>query len=475
LQPFAGEPRAVLVLPSSDLTLGGKRALIELELAGFEAELGASVELSEADPGEGARLVLRLDDAHDGPATTSYEPSSKLLEARAANVDGVLDALNLVRTALRSGGVATATECATREEAIERVVSEVADTYPAFELRDLDWEDISARHVTRVRDAADPLPAFQRWLAELQDGHTWVWPEYGNLPYSVRVGGGATFVRVREGSAGWDAGVRAGWTLVAIDDAGISEGAWLARAAAPPHSRPLIAGRRLLAGPTDQARQLTTTSPEGLSAVWEETPAAVPADPLVSWSRLDGGVGFLRIEAWVGRAGVDDAVGAALDDLRACESLLLDLRANPGGDLVLAARTRDRFLRERTVLSSIRYSIGGGGLSAPAELVAEPAPADERWDGRLVVLTDELTFSSSEDFLLGLQGLEHVTVVGRRSGGGSGRPRALRLLPGHTLTVSTALTYDREGRVVEGAGIPVDVEVAGGDDEMLERALRLAR
>jgi carboxyl-terminal processing protease len=77
----------------------------------------------------------------------------------------------------------------------------------------------------------------------------------------------------------------------------------------------------------------------------------------------------------------------------------------------------------------------------------------------LIVLTDELTFSSSEDFLLGLQGLPHVAVVGRRSGGGSGRPRSLRLLPGWLLTVSTALTYDREGRCVEGAGIPVDVEV----------------
>jgi carboxyl-terminal processing protease len=91
----------------------------------------------------------------------------------------------------------------------------------------------------------------------------------------------------------------------------------------------------------------------------------------------------------------------------------------------------------------------------------------------VVVLTDSLTFSASEDFLLGLQGLEHVTVVGRPSGGGSGRPRALRLLPGMTLTVSTALTYDREGHCVEGAGIPVDVPATGSDDEVLALATRL--
>ena len=93
------------------------------------------------------------------------------------------------------------------------------------------------------------------------------------------------------------------------------------------------------------------------------------------------------------------------------------------------------------------------------------------------MLTDELTFSSSEDFLLGLQGLEHVTVVGSPSGGGSGRPRSLHLLPGWRLTVSTALTYDRTGRCVEGAGIPVDLDVRpspGGEvDTVLQAAVAL--
>jgi carboxyl-terminal processing protease len=475
VQPFAGEPRAVVVLPSADPTLGGRRALLELEPAAFEAELGAPVEVVETDPGEGARLLLVVDVAHAGPPTMSYRRAEKLLEARGADADGILEALNLLRTAARVGGEVAATDCRTLDEAIERVVLEVAETYPAFALRGLDWSEICRRHVAVVASASDePLPAFQRWLAELEDGHTWAWPRLGNLPYAVRLGGGATFVRLREGSAGWEAGVRPGWRLIAIDGAEVGEGDWLARAAAPPHSRPLIAGRRLLSGPVGVSRELTAASPDGLTAVWEEAPTALPADPLVSWSRLERGCGYLRIEAWVGGAVVEEAVGAALYELRGCDSLVLDLRGNPGGDLVLACGTRDRFLREQTTLGSIRYSTGGGELSSPAELVGEPADAVERWAGRLVVLTDELTFSSSEDFLLGLQGLEHVTVVGRSSGGGSGRPRALRLLPGTTLTVSTALTYDREGHCVEGAGIPVDVEVAGGDDELLEVARSVA-
>lgn len=97
--------------------------------------------------------------------------------------------------------------------------------------------------------------------------------------------------------------------------------------------------------------------------------------------------------------------------------MILDIRGNPGGNLVLATRTRNRFLRGVTPLGAIRYSLGGGALSDPTPLTGEPSPTESRWPGRLVVLTDPLTFSSSEDFLLGLQGLEHVTVVGEPTGG----------------------------------------------------------
>jgi carboxyl-terminal processing protease len=92
-----------------------------------------------------------------------------------------------------------------------------------------------------------------------------------------------------------------------------------------------------------------------------------------------------------------------------------------------------------------------------------------------VVLTDPMTYSASEDFLLGLQGLPHVTVVGQRSGGGSGRPRTIRILPDMTITISTALTFDREGVCVENHGIPVDLEMPvfadGGRDVAMETAL----
>jgi carboxyl-terminal processing protease len=168
---------------------------------------------------------------------------------------------------------------------------------------------------------------------------------------------------------------------------------------------------------------------------------------------------------------------AALVELASCDRLVLDLRGNPGGNLMAALRARDRFVRRETVMGSIRYSDGVGGLADPIEIVAQPSD-DVRWCGELVVLTDPLTYSASEDFLLGLAGLDHVLVMGEPTGGGSGRPRSLPLLPGLELSVSTALSYDRDGRCVEGAGIRPDVLAAHpraddpGQDPLLRKAFR---
>lgn len=280
--------------------------------------------------------------------------------------------MSLLRTAVRREERVEAVDCADVEEAIERVIDEVADTYPAFALRELDWTEICARHVDRVRAGVDRLPALQAWLTELEDGHTWVWPSVGNLPYAVRVGDTATFVRVREETAAYAEGVRPEWELVAIDDVPVDGAGWFARAAAPPHARALIAGRRLLAGTVGVPRVLTARSPSGVEVAWPEAPTPIPRGDIVSWTQLDSGAGYMRIAAWIAGNGIERSVDTAFEELGGCDRLILDLRGNPGGNLVLASKTRARFLREPIQLGSISYSVGQGELSGAFPCWASP-------------------------------------------------------------------------------------------------------
>ena len=281
---------------------------------------------------------------------------------------------------------------------------------------------------------------------------------------------------VPRGSAAYAAGVRPGWRLATLDDELPDAAGWLERTAAPPHSRPALAGRRLLAGPAGVPRLLTALDVRGNSRSWQEALKPGPPEPAVSWRRLDSGAGYLRVAAWLDD--VDEAIDAALHELRGCESLVVDLRRNPGGSLVAACRTRDRFVRASTTLGSIRHSLGAGRLSEPTPLLAEPTPLPRSrragpagWSSSPTSSPSPRARTSYSDS----RGFEHVRVVGTPSGGGSGRPRMLRLLPGWTLTVSTALTFDRNGRCIEGAGLPVDVHVPPSLSRDRRRCSRLRR
>lgn len=313
----------------------------------------------------------------------------------------------------------------------------------------------------------------QRWIAELGDAHTAIRrpvPVF-HPPYAVEMTpGAATFRRVPEGSDAWQAGVRAGWSLDVEDPAG-----WIARNGAPPHARALTAGRRAIAMEGVTERAFTATSPAGEQVTWTERAAAPTLERVFRWWRHDARTGVMWLANWFTGIGFEDALDEALTQLRGVDRLVLDLRGNTGGNLMLATETRRRFLPERTLLGTIQFTRGDGTLADPVQLWDQPSDERVRWAGELVVLTDPLTYSASEDFLLGLQGLPHVTVVGQRSGGGSGRPRTIRLLDDMLVTISTALTFDRNGTCIEGHGIPVDIEtpVFAGDgrDAAMERAM----
>ena len=52
-----------------------------------------------------------------------------------------------------------------------------------------------------------------------------------------------------------------------------------------------------------------------------------------------------------------------------------------------------------------------------------------------------------------------MQVIGQPTGGGSGRPRTIQLREHLIVTISTALTFDREGRCIEGNGFKPDVPI----------------
>ena len=451
LQPHR---RMALVFSATLPGMADLLPLIHAEKAEFEAVLGVDVDIIEHDPGCGPRWLVTVDP--DAPHNTlAFDRDALVLTSRVRDGGGVLASLNLLHS-LAGLGVDAISDapCATLPEAAVRIAREITGTFPGFAIRATTWDAICARH-DLPREDDITIEDLERWVAELGDAHTAIRRTGGtyNPPYVVRLTREAAKLhRVPEDSPAWAAGVRPGWTLEGIDGHD-----WLIRTGAPPHARPWTAGRRAIALNGVDERAFTATSPSGERATWTERPIPPALERVFAWRRLDARTGYIRLANWFAGIGLEDAFDTALTELRGCQRLILDVQGNTGGNLMLATQTRNRFLRERTLLGAIRFSTGDGRIADPVELWADPEPERLRWEGNLIVLTDPLTYSASEDFLLGLQGLPHVTVVGQRSGGGSGRPRSITLTNDVFMTISTALTFDRAGVCIENHGVPVDI------------------
>jgi carboxyl-terminal processing protease len=473
--PFAPDAPVYVVVPSefAQLEEAARQSLANMAhilheaRPALECELGAPLIIGTDAPPDAARWLIGpaacnplLQQIHaESPQipTLILNRAQRLLITDAPTPDGVWELFSWLRTLARlPDGAHTFGDCETKGAAIQRLMEEVGDSYPAFELRHLDWGAICKRYLPEAQAAEDVIPVMQRWLAELGDGHTWVRPvpPHGDLPYTVWLEKErAHFVHIPPESAAWQAGVRAGDVLIKPEAQN-----WWARTPSTPPPRALVAGRRLLQAPIGTRRELVAQTPDGRFITWEEAVTApYPFGKLAEWRKLDTGAGYLKIYAWINRPQLDAIVQEAFEALRDAPGLIVDLRGNPGGDLSIAQAFRDRFLREAGIMGTIRYSTGYRQLTPPEPIYGEPAPEHERWKKPARFLINSLTYSASEDAILGLQGLPHIEVLGAESGGGSGRLRVLRLLPGWRLTISTALTYDRNGRCIEGAGIPVDL------------------
>lgn len=425
--------------------------LLISEQAEFEALFGAPIRFVGPAPDAGPRWIV--DEIESAPANAlRWDADSATLTSTVRDAAGLAATLQMVHSLVALDATELDDSLADAlPAAIQRISTEAKRGYPGFGIRGLDWASIREGFPADDEMSIDDV---QRLIACLQDGHTAVRQQVSayNPPYAVELAGDEAIVRrVAVWSEAAAAGVQTGWRLQIDDIDG-----WIARTGSPPHSLGLVAGRRAIALNGMAEREFVAISPEGEQIGWTEVARPLTLDELLAADVVADNVVYVRMHNWIDGVGIDERMDAIVAEHAHRDTMVLDLRGNTGGNLLMAKRMRRRFLREQTLLGTIQFTRADGTLAEPVELWDDPA-LEGRWPGELVVLTDALTYSASEDFLHGLQDLPHVTVIGAPSGGGSGRPRTVPLIPGWVVTMSTALTFDRSGHCIEGQGLPVDI------------------
>ncbi len=205
-------------------------------------------------------------------------------------------------------------------------------------------------------------------------------------------------------------------------------------------------------------------------------------NPRVATGVFEDGIVYVQINSWsVERADEElRPVFEALDAAASAPGIVLDVRANGGGDEQKARTVAARFLTEAKVYSKnrIRNPRAEGGWDGPFERVAVPCQRCEVYRGRVAVLIGGQCASSNESFITMVQEAPTRLLFGERTFGSSGRP--VRHEIGHGLGVILPSWQDMlpDGTLLEGHGIAPDrpVEWARGrGDAVLEAALAWLR
>ena len=157
------------------------------------------------------------------------------------------------------------------------------------------------------------------------------------------------------------------------------------------------------------------------------------------------------------RAGYGERA-ATLADHRA---VIIDLRGNPGGTDMLGQAFASQFVPPESVYFKLQGRDENGHWYRVSEHTVPALDGREPYDGQIVLIVDERTFSTADNVAACLVDTrDDVTVVGRHAGSGTGAPRTFTLPhSGASVTFCTMLVWTAADRMTEGQGVVPDIPV----------------
>ncbi len=199
----------------------------------------------------------------------------------------------------------------------------------------------------------------------------------------------------------------------------------------------------------------------------------------ITYAMLPDSVAYLRYPSFANPPS-DTTLDWAFMLMRNAKGLVFDIRNNGGGSVDGVSTFVSRFIDRRMLVGYISHKTGPGhnDFSKPFAYYIDPS-SRLHWRKPIVVLMNRSTFSAANNFVSVMQYVPGVTLVGDRTGGGSGMPFASEIPCGWSVRFSASPVYDQQMRLTEH-GIEPDVHVdldpqaaLQGHDTMLDKAVEI--
>ena len=396
---------------------------------------------------------------------------------------------------------------ATLEQVWKTVLTKHYDTT----LSCLDWPAIRVEYGNKLPQAKDEAAAYaimNEMLGKLQQSHLAVVPPgratHGEPRGDVKTGPATVPVKIRmvEGVPsivnaavdGKKSGLPGGAQIVAVDDQPVApmlEGVaqrWHRQVEADFRGAQMV--QTWLSCP-EGAKKKVTFIPVGTDKEKTKTVGCIVLErERVSLGNLQGvpvevehrmikklpkgsktKIGYLRFNVWM--LPLVPKIEEAVADLRkqGAESIILDLRGNPGGVGAMVVPVGRLFIADEADLGVMHMREG--------EQVFKVNPSDDAFAGRVAMLVDEGTGSTSEIFGQAMQDIGRIEVFGAGPSQGAALPSLIEKLDGGAILQYVVADYKSPKDIaVEGRGVQPDTIVpetreayAKGGDPVLDAAI----
>lgn len=397
--------------------------------------------------------------------------------------EAAVDEASFVSTATRHG----------RLLVFDDVWETIQERYYDPKFRGLDWDASRAIFRPAAADAKTTEEFYEllrRMIAPLRDAHTrvyspaekfdWWSPRFVSVGVTVReIEGLPTVVHVEAKSDAAEAGIRAGDTIVGIDNNAVSEFI----------DRRLRTSGSSLAGDRSRAFRALFEGSVGTPMVlsWQNKQGRVKTVVLNRyWSqrqlgfrfREQDGFAIINLEAFT-QTIASDFLKQLPEMVRGARGIVFDLRTNGGGDAEAMTAIASAFLDTGVNLGKFADRSGASFELFTTRLLFQPSSIAVPNKLPMVVLTSETTSSAAEILAAILRQKGRARVIGSSTCGCVLAIRNRHALPdGGVLDVSEFDYRTAEGVRLEGVGITPDEVVTSTRNDLYagrDNGLQLAK
>jgi carboxyl-terminal processing protease len=364
----------------------------------------------------------------------------------------------------------------------------------------VDWDHVREQYAPRVaavKSDTELYQLLQQMLGELHQSHFAIIPPEAATPTESKespeggigidlriVDGQAVITRVESGSKAAGAGLRAGFVIKSVGPTPVEQ---IIRRFAKGNQSPAITNLYIIRSVLgriegklgtavrivylDERDQPREANIEREPFKGEMSPAMGNFPPQYmefESKRLAGGIGYIRFNIFV--MPMMEKIKTAIRRMSDAPGIIIDLRDNPGGVSGMATGLAGVLESKQTSLGVMKMRTGHVNFAV--------FPQSEIYTGRVVILIDGNSASTSEVFAGGMQDIGRAVVIGERSAGAALPSIFAKLPTGALFQYAIADFKTPKGILVEGRGVVPDKEVKltrrtllEGRDTQLEAAI----